>query len=393
MQDKNNIQDEKNQGLILGSLLESSKTTAELANEFGYINPNGTPRYNVIHRDLQRLKENGYIESKKVKSGKSGNDPTLHSTIFSFQNLRQMFEDYPYLKWKMQKNDSVLKSIFCEYSDLIYNSVNKEHGKSTSCINSNLHSGGMLVTKSEKTIISPCGEEKRVEDLHYTAVMRFDGSNVTPDPDKKELLVQNVSPLRLDGRVLEIESITITGVRPSNVTSDTNMKELYEKTEETLIEKSKGSLMKKLQLSPEFFRLFLMNDKNKLVKYIKDCIKILEDMEISVTAWEVHNSPSNWYEISEINLGLDMAFEACVSIDMMQSQSNKEAIEYIRLRKKEVSDQQICQLEDFYKSTRVAPEFLRGKKLIYVNNPKLQEIEQEFIDNGGHFRGYSAFRM
>ena len=387
------MKEEKNQGLILGSLLEYSKTTAELANERGYITPNGTPRYNVIYRDLKRLEEKGYIERKKVKLGKSGNDPTLHSIIFSFQNLRKIFEEYPYLKLNMQRNDSVLKTIFCEYSDLIYNSFNKEHGKSTSCVNSNLHSGGMLVTKSEKTVITPSGEEKRVEELQYTAVMRFDGSNVTSDPDKKGLLRQNVSPMREDGRVLEIESIEITAVRPSDVTSDPNKKEFSGQTEETLIEKSKEILMKKLQLSPEFFRLFLMNDKNKLVKYIKDCVKTLEDVEIRVTAWEVHNSPSNWYEICEINLGLDLAFEACVSIDMYQGQSNKETIEYIRSKKKEVSDQQICQLEDYYRKNRLAPEFLRGKKLIYVNNLKLQEIEQKFLDNGGHFIEYSAFRM
>ncbi len=387
------MQEEKNQGLILGCLLESPKTTAELATERGYTNPNGTPRYNVIYRDLKKLDEKGYIESKKVKLGKSGNDPTLHSIIFSFQNLRKMFEDYPYLKGKMQKNDYVLKTIFCEYSDLIYNSFNKEHGKSTSCVNSNLHSGGMLVAKSEKTVISPCGEENRVEELHYTAVMRFDSPNVTYGTDKKELLAQSAYPLREDGRVLEIDSITITGIRTPNVTSCSNKKELSEQNEETLIEKSKESLMKKLQLSPEFFRLFLMNDKDKLVKYIKDCYKTLENVEIKVTAWEVHNNPPNWYEICQMNLGLDMAFEACVSVDMMQGQSNKEAIEYIRLKKKEVSDQQICQLENYYRSNRLVPEFLRGKKLIYVNNSKLQEMEQKFLDNGGHFIEYPAFRM
>jgi hypothetical protein len=366
-----------NQELILGNLLGFSKTTGQLARELNYVNAKGVAGYSIIYDDLTRLVESGYIEGKKQKlEKKPGNIPTLYSIIINIQNLRNILREYPHLISNMQKNDLVLENIICEYSDLLYNSINKEHVKSIACVNSNFHRGGTSVTKSEKIIISPSGDEKRVEERLYTSVMHFDGSNVTSDPDKTELLVQNVSPLKEDVRVLEIESITITGVRPSNVTSDPNKKELYGQTEETLIEKSKENLMKKLQLSPEFFRLFLMNDKNNLVKYIKECIKILEDVEINVTAWEVHNSPSNWYEICEINLGLDVAFEACVTIDMMQGQSNKEAIEYIRLKKKEVSDKQICQLEDYYKSTKVVPEFLRGKKLIYAGCLKTNSILQ-----------------
>ena len=393
MEDEKNMEDKNNQERILGRLLESSKTTRELAIELGYINPDGAPRYNVIYGYLKRLKKNGYIEGKKVKLGKSGNDPTLYSIIFDIENLRKIFVNHPCLKAKLQKSDSVLKIIFYEYSDLIYNSINKEHVKSIACVNSNFHSGGTSVTKSEKIIVSPSGEEKRVEERRYTSVMRFDSSTVTSDPNKKELLEHTASTFGQENKALELESIIIEGLRPSVVTSDQNEKELLEQTEDTLIEKSKEDLMKKLQLSPEFFRLFLMNNKNELMKSIEECVKILEDVEISVTSWEVHNNLTNWYEISEINLGINLAFEACVSIDVMQGQSNKEAIEYIRSKKKEVSDQQICQLENYYRKNRLAPEFLRGKKLIYVNNSKLQKIEQKFLDNGGHFIEYSAFRM
>lgn len=115
------MQDERNQVLILDSLLESPKTTGELAKGRGYSNPDGTPCYKIIGRDLERLTENGLIEGKKVKLRKTGAYPMLYSIVFSIPNFKNMFEKYKYLRPKMQKNAVVLETIFTEYSDLIYN--------------------------------------------------------------------------------------------------------------------------------------------------------------------------------------------------------------------------------------------------------------------------------
>ncbi len=41
---------------ILSSLLESSKTTAELANELGYVNQEGNARYNMVYGALKTRK-------------------------------------------------------------------------------------------------------------------------------------------------------------------------------------------------------------------------------------------------------------------------------------------------------------------------------------------------
>ena len=37
---------------------------------------------------------------------------------------------------------------------------------------------------------------------------------------------------------------------------------------------------------------------------------------------------------------------------------------------------------------KLAPNFLKGKKLIPVKNPKLEKIEQEFEDYGGNYIVY-----
>ncbi|WP_292388747.1 winged helix-turn-helix domain-containing protein [Methanosarcina sp. UBA5] len=111
---------ETNKGKILDLLLDSPKTTAELAHELGYVNSEGIARYNVIDKDLKKLVENRYLKSVKVKKEqKSGNTPTLYSINFSIQNLRAMIEDYPFLTSKMKRNDIVLEAIFSECSNFI----------------------------------------------------------------------------------------------------------------------------------------------------------------------------------------------------------------------------------------------------------------------------------
>jgi DNA-binding PadR family transcriptional regulator len=123
---EDNLQVEYTQERILISLLESSKTTAELANELGYVNQEGNARYNMIYRALKQLKKDGYIEGYKVKLGKNGNDPTLYSTDSSIQNLIHILEKYPDLISKIQKNNSIRENIFREHLDLIYGSKDME---------------------------------------------------------------------------------------------------------------------------------------------------------------------------------------------------------------------------------------------------------------------------
>jgi hypothetical protein len=128
---EDNQQTETTQGLILGSLLESSKTTGELAKELKPDNSGSKTRYNMVYSALQKLDNDKYIEGHKVKLGKSGRIPTLYSIVFSIWNLSRILKEYPHLRSKMQKNDSIPESIFSEYSDLIYDSNDMEYLDST----------------------------------------------------------------------------------------------------------------------------------------------------------------------------------------------------------------------------------------------------------------------
>jgi hypothetical protein len=82
---------------------------------------------------------------------------------------------------------------------------------------------------------------------------------------------------------------------------------------------------------------------------------------------------------------INIAFEACVSMDILKGQSNREAIEYLRQTKNEISDAEIQQRINYYIDRKDAPSFLKGKKLISIENPKLEKIEREFEDKGGKY--------
>ena len=63
-----------NQRLILETLLESPKTTGEIAKALGKIDKNGNGKYNVVVDDLKRLKKLGFISSK-IEKKKGHMDP------------------------------------------------------------------------------------------------------------------------------------------------------------------------------------------------------------------------------------------------------------------------------------------------------------------------------
>jgi len=224
-----------NKELILGSLLVSSKTTRELAKEMNYITPDGTPRYKIIARDLRELKEIEFIDSRKEKlERKPGNIPTLYSIVINIENRKLILAKYPHLISEMQKNDLVLENIFSKYWSLIDYSIHMELRRIQNYRNSNLHSRGTEVIKFEKMIKNRIGD-----------------SNLTYGPNYMEF-AKNI---------------------------------FY-----TSLARSAEELKTKLRISPDFFRLLLMTDKDKLIKYIYECIQIFEDMEINVLYQELHLS-------------------------------------------------------------------------------------------------------
>lgn len=287
------MQKKTNKGKILGFLLTSRKTTADLAYKLGYVDSEGIARYNIIHKDLKKLEEEGYIKSERVKEKKRvGNIPTLYSIDFNIENLRRMLEEYPGLTLKMQRNELVLETIFREHSDLIYNSTKEEY-------------------------------------------------------------------------VEQIEKI------------------------KSHIKVNKESLEEKLKLSTEFFKIFLMNDEERMKNRIRSIVRMSNE-EVYAMHFIINDNPDSFVRINETIFGIDMAFKACVSLDILNGRFNRKAEEYVKQMKNEVSDEQIEILRHYYKNTEVAPEFLRGKKLVTIQNNKLQEIEHEFLDKGGKFVNYDA---
>ena len=240
---------ETNKEKILEILFDSSKTTAELAHELGYVNPDGTARYNMINSDLKRLVEKRYLKSERVKKeSKSGNTPTLYSIDFSIQSLRNMIEEYPYLISKMKRKNLVLEAIFHEYLDFTYN------------LNENY---------------------KKIE------------------------------------------------------------------TNEFAVKINKEDLTKKLELSNEFFKFVLINDRNKLIHYTKTIAETFNENINTKLCKEKNSLNYNFLSLDdkdtkrEIYFGFDIAFKACIIKDIMDGKSTTDAIEYIKQMRNKVPDEQI----------------------------------------------------
>ncbi len=247
-----------NKERILDGLLESSKTTGELATELGYVDPDGTPRYKIIGRDLDTLEENGCIESKKVNLRKGRQDSTSYSIVSSIQNLSQILKQYPDLTSKMQRKDSISENIFREHLNLIYGLIDMEALKS-----------GAL--------------ESAIKN-HYIMAVR-------------------------------------NSLLSSYPTYDSLMKNRVEHKEVTLVEKIEILFKEKLQLSPEFFRLFLTTDKNELINNIIKLIGNL-DNRIYITDLKYDQDPDNWVAMYGTTFNIEKIFRECGCIDIIKEQNN-----------------------------------------------------------------------
>jgi hypothetical protein len=153
------------------------------------------------------------------------------------------------------------------------------------------------------------------------------------------------------------------------------------------LKKNSEDLKKKLKLSHEFFKLHLSNETDYLSESIEQLAQTLCDEWYS-TYWTIKTSPTRTIHVRKTIYKDEMAFKACVSSDVLHQRSNAEAIEYVKQLVNEVPYHQIEKWKKYYENNIVAPRFLRGKKLLCVEDPKLQKIEQEFIDKGGKFIDY-----
>lgn len=144
-------------------------------------------------------------------------------------------------------------------------------------------------------------------------------------------------------------------------------------------------LRNKLKQSISFFK-FCVKDEYAIIRNSNDLAK-LSDEDPYATFFVINGNSNNHFIIKGNSFGFDVAFKACVALDIMERPADSrkdisQAIECVKQIKNKVSDSQIEQLDEYYKKSKFAPDFLRGKKLISVENPKLQEIELEFEESG-----------
>jgi hypothetical protein len=149
----------------------------------------------------------------------------------------------------------------------------------------------------------------------------------------------------------------------------------------------KESWKEKLRLSKEFFRFCHSYEYIDMMESVSKLVQLSSEYW-ETTIFELKTTQTSSIYLWETNYRIEMIFKSCVASDILRGQAKKEAIEYLEQRKNEVLEEQYKQLKEYYSNTKVAPQFLRGKEFTYVENPKIQEIEQEFINNGGKFIQY-----
>lgn len=238
---------------------------------------------------MDKLEEKGWIESETVNSEKGRKDSTSYSIVFSIQNLIHVLKKYPDLISKMQKNDSIVEKIFREHLNLIYGS----------------------------------------KDMEFLNNRFWECSNKN-------------------------WSITSTRTPPlgSHPNYDSSKRDGAQHTEATLFEKIEKSFKEKLQLSPEFFRLFLNTDINKLRNSIKKLIGSLEN-RVCMTDRKYNQDPNNWTVIHGITCDIDKIFKLCVYRDIFKKQCHENSIEYLKQTKNEISkDEKMIEFVKYLKAER-----------------------------------------
>jgi hypothetical protein len=341
--------------LILGNLFKYEQTTAELANKLNFVDQEGNARYNMIDRALKKLKKKGWIEGRKIKAERSGNNPTSYSFEYNLQNLIQILEVYPNLMSKMQKNDFITGNISCHYLNFLYgpndieylDNIFWESAKKDWLIE---YLDSRVWKNAEKKWPREYLDDRVWEsvkkdwprehlDNRFWLSAKKDWLREFVDRIVWESAKKDWHREYLDSRVWESAKkdwpikLSIAIPLRSFLNYDSSKKGWMGTS---LIDKIITEFQEKLRLSPEFFRLFLTDDQDKLITNIKKFVKLAENMK-NITDWEYPQNPYNWMTVNGTIVGINIAFEACVSMDIIKGQSNREAIEYLTQTKKEIS--------------------------------------------------------
>lgn len=103
---------------IIKTLLESNKTTGEIAITLGYSDENGHVKYNNVGDDLDSLEEKGFIRGSKLITKKPGKPPTNYEILYYKSVLIELLKEYPSLLSDLQKSGQVISLLSNEFNDM-----------------------------------------------------------------------------------------------------------------------------------------------------------------------------------------------------------------------------------------------------------------------------------
>ncbi|MCX9026530.1 MAG: hypothetical protein OIN85_10625 [Candidatus Methanoperedens sp.] len=94
---------------ILKALLESPKTTGNLAIELGYVDEKGYGKYNFIKADLNTLEEDyRFIHRIEQQKKNPGKPPTTYDIVYKISVIKKIWDKYPELKTDLLKSNLVI---------------------------------------------------------------------------------------------------------------------------------------------------------------------------------------------------------------------------------------------------------------------------------------------
>ncbi len=148
-----------------------------------------------------------------------------------------------------------------------------------------------------------------------------------------------------------------------------------EHTEVTLFEKIEKSFKEQLQLSPEFFRLFLTTEKTKFISNIEKLNGFLEERNITIE--EYNPNSNNRMEIYGRTFDINRIFKLCFYRDVFKQQNYRESIEYLKQIECELPYEE--ESEEYEKYVRTETRFsdLQIEKLKQEVKKYLNQIKKE----------------
>ena len=105
---------------ILKTLLESPKTTGQIAIALDYKDDKGHGIYKNIISDLKTLGQYGFIHEFKSNKKNVGAPARTYDIVYDISILREILKKYPFLISDLQKSDKILSMLV---SDIIYSTT------------------------------------------------------------------------------------------------------------------------------------------------------------------------------------------------------------------------------------------------------------------------------